>query len=482
MKCDGFLHCVDGSDEFDCCNEDEFECECVKKGNCNCNCRQCVNCGCINKTVAEKIGLIECPNERRKTFGSNGAIRIYKLTNISECDKIGFLKCDNSTCYSFHSSTKNANDIFSYVLCTSVCSDKPYCHKKSAFQCSHGSYIFLDHFCDGVVDCIDGSDEIVSQPGFKCNQCVLPQNNLYDDLAQCEDKSDLCLFANSYSCFECLDKRLLISSKQVCDGINDCYDLSDECLCDINVNAKQCVSLFETKRSSCFEKSKDNFLNTFIKIDVFNRFSRMSNYQYISCPTKNGSVIAIRCDGRPECKDYRDECECYNPPAFCNDSCYSFFPMGDRYCDGVEDPAWIYLNNSVCSKGFDELECPKRFKCNATGNVSIDVQQICDGKPDCDDGSDENNCTMERNEPKFSSDTEMIANPVIKAAFWIMGFIVLFSNAYVVANTTQFLKSHKDFNFNWFIILNISVADFIMGVYLMTIAVFSEIFSGNMVS
>ena len=71
----------------------------------------------------------------------------------------------------------------SYQSCSSFCSDHQYCHKKPAFQCSDNSYIFLDHFCDGVVDCDDGSDEIVNKPGFKCNQCVLPQNNLYDDLA-----------------------------------------------------------------------------------------------------------------------------------------------------------------------------------------------------------------------------------------------------------------------------------------------------------
>ena len=487
-KCDGSLQCTDGSDEIGCCDENEIECDCVRKGNCNCGLtRGRRRCGCINKSEAAKSGFIQCPNERRITFAANGTINIYKLNNISECDEIGFPKCDSSTCYSLNYLTlaNNTHASSRYQICTSFCSDQQYCRKKSAFRCSDNNYIFLDQFCDGIKDCDDGSDEIVeimSKPGFKCNQCVLPQTNLYDNLAQCDDISDLCLFANNDPCFECLDKRLFISFKQVCDGVNDCYDLSDECLCENNFNAENCVSVFASKESSCFENSSKECVSSLIKIDISNHYSHKSDHYNVSCPTKYGLRTAILCDGRPECKDFRDECQCNNPPAFCNDPCHSSFQMGDRYCDGEEDPACIYLNNSVCPKGFDELDCPKRFKCNATGKVSIDIIQRCNGKPDCDDHSDEKNCFTEENEAIFSSDTEMIADPAIKAAFWIMGFIVLFSNAYVIVNTTQFLKTLNNFNFTVFqrvVILNISIADFIMGVYLLTIAVFSEIFSGS---
>ena len=412
------------------------------------------------------------------TFGLHGKLSIYKLNNISECDKIGFPQCDNSTCHTFkyHSSSNKNHATLSYQSCTSFCSGKQYCEKNMVMQCSDNSFIFLDHFCDGVVDCIDGSDEIVNKPGFKCNKCVLPQNNLNDDLAQCNDHSDLCLFVNKNSCFECLDKRLLISSKQVCDGVYDCYDLSDECLCDIYFDVGLCASRFESNNLACFDNEWLATSHSSLKIQTINSLTR-----YVACQTKYGSVQAKPCDGRPECKNFKDECECKSPPLFCNDSCRSFFPMGDRYCDGVEDPAWKYLNETLCPEGFDELECPKRFKCNATGNVSIDVLQVCDGKQDCNDRSDENSCTKKENKAIFSSETEMIAEPGIKAAFWIMGFIVLFGNACVVVDTAKFLKKQRVLDFTIFqrvIILNISMADFIMGVYLITIAVFSKAFSG----
>ena len=393
---------------------------------------------------------------------------------MSECNEIGFPQCDNSTCITYFTSTLFKNATSSYLTCSSYCSDQQYCHKKAAFQCSDNSFIFLDHFCDGVVDCVDGSDELVNTQGFKCNKCVLPQNNLYDNLAQCDNSLDLCFFANNASCFQCLDKRLLISSKQMCDGVNDCYDLSDECLCDIYFDVGICATRFQSNNSVCFDWLATS--RSSLKIEIINSPTRA-----VACQTKYGSVQAKPCDGRPECKDFKDECECNNPPSFCHDSCRAFFPMGDRYCDGKEDVSWIYLNKTLCPKGFDELECPKRFKCNASGNVSVDVLQKCDGKPDCDDGSDEINCIQDENKAIFSSDNEIVNEPALEYAFWIIGFIVLLSNAYVMINTTTFLAKQKVFSFlefQHFIILNISIADFIMGLYMITIAAFSVKYSG----
>ena len=151
--------------------------------------------------------------------------------------------------------------------------------------------------------------------------------------------------------------------------------------------------------------------------------------------------------------------------------------MGDRYCDGVEDPAWQFINKPECPKGFDELDCPMRFKCQAKGKISIDVSQICDGIMDCDDHADEKDCA---DTSVFSSSTKMIAEPATKTAFWIVGFVVIFGNFYVIATSISILKKKtlQGVGFQRIIILNISIADFIMGVYLLTIAAYSESFSG----
>jgi len=87
--------------------------------------------------------------------------------------------------------------------------------------------------------------------------------------------------------------------------------------------------------------------------------------------------------------------------------------MGDRYCDGVKDSAWKFINDSACPQGFDEFFCPNRFRCNANGNVSIDILQKCDGKVDCDDESDEICPSSFSIQSIFSSKTEMIESLIL---------------------------------------------------------------------
>jgi len=173
-----------------------------------------------------------------------------RLHNISECNDIGFPQCDNSTCFNSNIYTCNNKEcVSSHVICTSYCDDKEKCN--GVFQCNDNGLILFSQFCDEIVDCFDGSDEIQNQPGFKCNRCVLPQNNLDDDFAHCDNRSDFCF--NNTNCFMCADKRLQISSEQVCNGVSDCYDMSDECLCETYFDSEMCVKSFDMGNYQCFD-------------------------------------------------------------------------------------------------------------------------------------------------------------------------------------------------------------------------------------
>ena len=359
--------------------------------------------------------------------------------------------------------------------------------------------------CDNKFDCLDKSDENQHQHGFKCvavdsdRKCILPQRNLHDDVAQCRDESDLC---RNNSCFQCFDRRLFISSNQVCDGIFDCYDWSDECLCEKYLDFHLC----NTRYPSCILSSEYDYNSDYNCIE----YGYNSDYNYTKCDYNSNSnsklnhktifnvnadiakstkicqtrmedrLPATLCDGRPECSDLSDECSCENPPEFCNYTCHNDYNIGDRYCDGIQDKFYNIANKPNCFIGFDELNCSKRFACKAGNKVSIDVDQVCDGKQDCNDNRDEKDCKDNENRI-FSSEQEMIAIPALKSCFWIMCIAVISGNVYVITSTAHLLKSaklNKALKYQNVIILNISIADILMGIYLLSIAVYSAYFSG----
>ena len=199
-----------------------------------------------------------------------------------------------------------------------------------------------------------------------------------------------------------------------------------------------------------------------------------------TCQTRlDDHWVATLCDGRPECSDLSDECDCSNPPRFCNHTCHKNYNIGDRYCDGIENDFYNITNNSTCRKGYEELDCPKRIFCKAGNKVSIDIGQICDRKQDCNDNSDERNCKNNRKN-LFSSESEMIANPVLKTCFWIMAILVISGNLYVIISIFRHFKTEnvlKLIKFQHLIVLYISIADFIMGIYLLLVAFYSAYYS-----
>ena len=102
---------------------------------------------------------------------------------------------------------------------------------------------------------------------------------------------------------------------------------------------------------------------------------------------------------------------------------------------------------------------------------------MCDGKDDCDDRSDEQGCSL----TLLSSDTDMIDNLVSQSAYWIIGFLIILGNLVVIVSNLTDLKTGDLTGLlrcQHVIILSISIADFIMGIYLLTIVVSSQKYSG----
>ena len=480
-KCNQRFDCIDGSDEANCtCEDGLMQCDCYTKNPVTCETqtfRNFTGCYSTNQSKIEQCGADITLN--RTVQCGNCSVIISRFANISECQLLNDPQlCDNTTCYQTDSKEcfqKNCTS--TEVICTSKCSD-PSC--TTGFQCNDRSLALKSQFCDGKFDCPDRSDEIRYKPGFKCIEsrgtCVLPQLNLNDAMPHCTDKSDLCL--NDESCFRCIRDQIIVSSKQLCNGIFDCFDGSDECLCENpNPNIKQtCAKMFHDSDGVC---SYNNA--TDISAEVLKSYPAT-----IKCQTKLADQIdAALCDYNPECNDLRDECgkSCKNKPHFCRDVCHTFFTIGEYYCDGEYSPVHQNIRSLGCSKGFDELFCPKRYACSAGDKVSIRSDQICNGIFDCNDYSDERNCP-EKAETVFSLDTEMIKYNGLKSCFWIVGIAVIVGNMYVIFSTFDYIRKTKNVNtslkFQHLNILNISIANLIMGFYLMTIAILSTfVYSGN---
>ena len=188
-------------------------------------------------------------------------------------------------------------------------------------------------------------------------------------------------------------------------------------------------------------------------------------------PCKSKAMVSIDesyyCDGIFHCDDHSDETttDCLNKRFNCTAAGDAISISKVFVCDGIKD----------CTQGEDEsrqLCGEKRFYCESGKPISIDKKFVQNGIKDCDSGLDE--CKT-----LFSDRYEMIANPVLRSLFWIMGFVALIGNLArniltlmeivfngesinSVANGNSFVKLA-----NRFFIFNLAIADFLMGVYLL---------------
>ncbi|GFT89374.1 low-density lipoprotein receptor-related protein 1B [Trichonephila clavipes] len=255
--------------------------------------------------------------------------------------------------------------------------------------------------CDGVKDCDDGSDEKCESkepqrcPGndFRClnGRCILASWKC-DKRDDCGDNSDEIGCPAPVNCshdqFTCA-KGECIPSLWRCDGENDCVDNSDEANChatacneetQLRCDHGQCIpkSWACDGAPDCFDNTDErNCLRTEIEHDT--KGKTIGECEKCLVPFEGGRDIEASTSKPKTCKDKEFKC-------------------GDGPCI---DEKLVCDKRADCEDGSDERNCSRTnttcdgdgyFTCN--DGLCIYIHEVCDGYKDCAGGEEEINCKI----------------------------------------------------------------------------------------
>ncbi|XP_076807070.1 uncharacterized protein LOC143450419 [Clavelina lepadiformis] len=623
--CDGVEHCLNREDECtESCANGSYSFLC-KNGKCISDTKKCDgwdDCG----DMSDECGVKGC----HLTFHCNNGtcLSLDRFCNgVLDClegeDEDSNITSDGLFCSSVFSKFVKSitfNTIASEkkvcrLPARYICDNIEHCYNrvdentescKNSFTCNKGATVLpRESVCNGVDECSDHADEPylikpdpANQRGFKCivmrsygrQDCVLPQDFVNDTMIDCLDASDLCLEAQDgidvNSCTTCLiDKKTVISKRQLCDGIFDCPDLSDECLCQTEnqkeicqhihfhdhgspdrhcpcgevpclmdlskSNSKsqvKCVKLAsicdgvsdcdkgEDEQQCGLQSNYTSGFANFVNLHENDTFPKTAFHSSrIACPVWQPDnewtpQYAIMCDNTPECIYMEDECKTNycgeSLPSFCSfQNSQGFFecPNGEPIpgrlvCNGVADcvtgedesshtcPGRVMCKSGYilnvktdkkcnfipdCMDGSDEENCSSttHFYCESRSSRSnqtlfVRARQVMDGKEDCEDGSDECPATFLSNSI-ISSRHYVIKNPFLQVMVWVMGLIAFIGNSCVAVYTVGLLRHSARFKLTKVavvyncLVLNLSVADFLMSIYLIALGIVNVSCSGS---
>ena len=346
---------------------------------------------------------------------------------------------------------------------------------------------------DGVKDCKDGEDELAEWPTCGMGETIRFVTN--NNTKSCSDDF-ICLHGDTK----------YIGMDEFCDGVDTCGN--ENAVCELSrdkpdVHGMQATisSVDTVKISYCLEglEKLENLASKcqsrnfdFPKGNVFGLFERTKLFlpeSLFNCEYLHGELyIYMSCEGRcsndakcPLVKPVRhDSCpgqfpdrvytvvdndqltflintkESYSSDVFVceNNRCVTF----DKVCDLVDD----------CGDGSDEILCTNHFRCKDSKASLISMTQQCDGVYDCMDLSDECNERCGKN---------IIEDKILKGVSWAIGILAVILNCVVlIQSITTFKRCSTAMSLlNKLLIMLISLGDFLVGGYLLTISVVDHV-------
>ncbi|XP_026313743.1 sortilin-related receptor-like [Hyposmocoma kahamanoa] len=285
--------------------------------------------------------------------------------------------------------------------------------KVNELQCNDGGCVSGSARCNGNSDCADGSDEAGCLGNMNTTQSVnsgltntqrpevlqtpLPlEPTSYLDTDR-GDQNGLGLYTNedttpiydvqSYICYDnefLCDSTRCVSLSKRCDGNNDCYDGTDEKICNIDSNGKICGDDdFRCNNGMCIEGSRrcDRIVDCSDREDEENCECNDDEFRCLS----DGSCIEMRkrCDNISHCADSSDEIGCASEQFRCRSG--KLIHQSLRCNRQYDCPRGDYSDEQNCQCAVNDFTCDNGF--------CIPASKLCDRTNDCQDSSDERNCS-----------------------------------------------------------------------------------------